>query len=447
LRSIAALWQYGLDIPMRIDVDQTAVQQYLLAHLKEIEQPAVDAQVIIDGTRVSVTPAQPGRQVLTDETLADVTAAIQSLEPRTINVRTRPLLPLLDDADANAAKQSIKTVLQAPLTLVAHEDSWVWHPDDLVKMVHVDREPDPAAAGDRLVVSFNEQLARQHLAWYSEQTEEPGVYPRVDWNGGNLTIFREGSPGARIDEDRAAVMVQEAVWTPERTLTLPYEDVPVPSTSAELAQLGINELISVGRSDFTDSQDYRVTNIVAGMRLLHGVLLAPGDEFSFNETIESIGPHNGFVEGYAIVDDKTQLEWGGGICQDSTTMMRAAFWAGLPFTERWNHSRYISWYDKYGYGDYGDGPGIDSTIFLGGADLRFINDTDAWILIQSYANPSAELAEVRMYGTRGGRTVEFGGARVSYRDNGFMDVAFTRIIKEDGVEVNRRTYWSSYEPW
>lgn len=128
-------------------------------------------------------------------------------------------------------------------------------------------------------------------------------------------------------------------------------------------------------------------------------------------------------------------------------MMRAAFWAGLPITERWNHSHYLSWYDKYGYGEYGNGPGIDSTIFLGGADLKFLNDTGAWILIQAYANPENSLAEIRFYGTKGGRTVELAGPRISYRSNGGMDVAFTRIIKQDGIEVDRKTYWSGYTPW
>jgi vancomycin resistance protein YoaR len=225
---------------------------------------------------------------------------------------------------------------------------------------------------------------------------------------------------------------------------MPYEEVPVPSSSEDLAQLGINEMISVGRTSFVNSEAYRVTNIVAGMRLLHGVLIAPGEEFSFNETIGSIGPHNGFVQGYAIVNDNLAVEWGGGICQDSTTLFRTAFWAGLPITERSNHSQYLYWYDAFGYGDYGNGPGIDSAIFLGGPDLRFVNDTGNWILMQAYAHPGSAVAEIYFYGTKGGRTVEFAGPNISYA-GGRMQVAFTRIIKQDGVEVNRRTYWSVFK--
>jgi vancomycin resistance protein YoaR len=106
------------------------------------------------------------------------------------------------------------------------------------------------------------------------------------------------------------------------------------------------------------------------------------------------------VEGYAIISNRTQLEFGGGICQDSTTLFRAAFWAGLPITERWGHSFYISWYDKYGP------TGMDSTIFTGGPDLKFVNDTGNWILMQTESNAKTGIASIKFYGTSTNRKVE-----------------------------------------
>ena len=163
--------------------------------------------------------------------------------------------------------------------------------------------------------------------------------------------------------------------------------------------------MSVGRSDFTGSAEYRINNIGVGMNILNGILIAPGEEFSFNNNIGSIDARNGFVEGYAIIQNRTQLEFGGGICQDSTTLFRAAFWAGLPITERWGHSFYISWYDKYGLGPQGNGPGLDATIFTGGPDLKFVNDTGNWLLMQSSSNARTGVAEVALYGTKPNRTV------------------------------------------
>jgi vancomycin resistance protein YoaR len=259
----------------------------------------------------------------------------------------------------------------------------------------------------------------------------------------------------------------------QRTVTVAFREIPPPITAANLDQLGITTLIGVGRSDFTGSAAYRVTNIQAGMRLLHGVLIAPGEEFSFNQTIGRIDSSNGFVEGYAIIQNRTQLEWGGGICQDSTTMFRAAFWAGLPITERWGHSFYISWYDRYAFGPYGDGPGMDATIFTGGPDLKFLNDTGGWILIQTLVDTRQHLAEVRLYGPDTGRKVLLEGPIITNRTpppeepvyvaspdrpvgqprqsdtaRGGMDILFTRIVLgPDGKEIERRQFVTRFKPW
>jgi len=64
----------------------------------------------------------------------------------------------------------------------------------------------------------------------------------------------------------------------------------------------------------------------------------------------------------------------------------------LPITERWGHSFYISWYDKYGP------TGMDSTIFTGGPDLKFLNDTGHWLLMQTTSNAKTGIASVKLYG-------------------------------------------------
>jgi vancomycin resistance protein YoaR len=248
--------------------------------------------------------------------------------------------------------------------------------------------------------------------------------------------------------------------------------MPPPVTADNLGQLGIREQLSVGRSDFSGSAPYRVTNIQAGMTLLHGILVPPDEEFSFNDSVGQINAANGFVEGYAIVQNRTQLEWGGGICQDSTTMFRAAFWAGRPITERWGHSFYISWYDRYAFADYGNGPGMDATIFTGALDFKFLNDTGNWLLVQTYVDRSRALAEVRIYGTSDGRTVSMigptttnrvpaptqpvyvpeparprGSPRQSDTARGGMTINFTRVVERDGQVIERRSFETKFKPW
>lgn len=474
LRYVATIWEHGLDLPLRVTIDQAAMQGYILARAAQIDQPAQEARLIFQGTQVGTQPARPGYQTLVNDTIQDIIAAVQTLEPQTVILRTRELPPLLDNAAVAEARATVEKMLQGPITLKTSDQEWEWSERDLASMIRVDRVAKPDGTGDRLEVTLDRAWIQRRLRTIAEETDRPSEHPRVHWNGGNLEIFREGEPGRQLDLARAEQNIVTAATGPNRTINLPFKMDESAITEDNIDQISIPDLLAVGRSDFTGSAAYRITNIKAGMNLLHGILLAPGEEFSFNENIGSIDAANGFVEGYAIIQNRTQLEWGGGICQDSTTMFRAAFWAGLPITERHGHSFYISWYDKYGYGEYGNGPGMDATIYTGpgGPDLKFVNDTGNWLLIQTYVDTARTLAEVRIYGTETGRTVALEGPTIVDRTpppsapvyvanpsrprgaprqtdtaRGGMTVTFTRIIKENGVEVDRETFVTWFKPW
>jgi len=236
--------------------------------------------------------------------------------------------------------------------------------------------------------------------------------------------------------------------------------------------LGIVELVGEGRSSFAGSAQYRITNIKAGTARMDGVLIPPDAEFSFNTQLGSVDAGNGFVEGYAIIGNRTQLEWGGGVCQNSTTVFRAAFWAGLPITERYAHPFYISWYDRFAFGAYGDGAGMDATIYTGVNDLKFVNDTGHWLLMHSYVDEINQVLTVSLYGTRPNREVVLDGPYISNevsppaspiyindpnRPSGTVyqsdvarsgrDIVVYRSILENGAEVRRDTFFTRFKAW
>ncbi|MEI8307339.1 MAG: VanW family protein [Chloroflexales bacterium] len=472
LREVVAVWQNGLELPLHMTIDQDAMQRYLVGRVAEVEQPAVDARLEIEGALINVQPSTSGLQLMIGDTLQEITAAIQDLSPQQIALRTRQLQPRLNDGTVQAAQQQISALLVGPVILNAGDQRFTWSLDDIARLVRVDRVAD--SAGDKLVVDLDADQIRKKITAIATATEMKGEYPRVNWNGGDVQIIREGTSGKRLDEARTFDLVTAAIKDSSlpRELTLPSINVPSPVTQATLNQLGIDQLLSVGQSDFTGSAAYRITNIKAGMALLNGVLLAPGDEFSFNNTVGNIDASNGFVEGYAIIRNRTQLEWGGGICQDSTTVFRAAFWAGLPITERWGHSFYISWYNKHAFASYGDGPGMDATIFTGGPDFKFLNDTGHWLLIQTSVDTVHTTAEVRIYGTDTGRQVLLDGPTTTNRvpapsqpvyvaepkirpgtrhqsdtARGGMQINFTRIVKKNGQVVDQQEFVTKFRPW
>ncbi|HEX9440001.1 MAG TPA: peptidoglycan binding domain-containing protein, partial [Roseiflexaceae bacterium] len=405
LQEVYAIWQNGLDLPVHVTFDQNKMRQYVASVSADLEQAPADAQLRLDGAAVITQPARPGRQVLVDQTVQDLTAALVTLAPQQVALRTRDLLPRLDDAAVASARKQIEAMLQGPLTLSVEKKQYIWQPADIALMLDIARVPNDSAS-DRIAVALNRYQVERRVREIADETGRGSVNPRVAWNDGDLKIIKPGKSGLRIEEAQARDAIFAAIGGPNRDLALPVLDVQPQVNEANLHDLGINELVSVGRSDFTGSAAYRIHNIGVGMSILNGILIAPGEEFSFNNNIGSIDAKNGFVEGYAIIQDRTQLEFGGGICQDSTTLFRAIFWAGLPITERWGHSFYISWYDKYGLGDQGNGSGLDATIFTGGPDLKFVNDTGHWLLMQSFSNPRTGVAEVALYGTRPNRQVD-----------------------------------------
>jgi vancomycin resistance protein YoaR len=470
LQEVYAIWQNGLDLPVHVTFDQNKLRAYVASSAAALEQPPVDAQLRLDGTTVTTQPAQIGRQVLIDQTVEDLSAALTTLTPHTVALRTRDLPPRLSDAAVATARQQIEAMLQGPLTLQVERKQYVWQPNEIALMLDIARVPTDAAT-DQVAVSLNNYQLHRRVGAIAEETGRGSVNPRVDWNNGDLKIIRPGKPGLRLNEDQARDAITAAILTANRVLTLPVAEVEPQVTEANLKSLGIKELVSVGRSDFTGSAEYRIHNIGAGMQLLHGILIAPGEEFSFNQNIGEIDESNGFVKGYAIIQNRTQLEFGGGICQDSTTLFRAAFWAGLPITERWGHSFYISWYDKYALGAMGNGSGMDATIFTGGPDLKFVNDTGNWLLMQSTSNPRNGVAEIAFYGTKPDRQVTLtrrqydrvpaptepkfvadpdqprGSIRQSDHSRDGLTIDIYRIITEHGVQKAPERFQTRFRAW
>ncbi len=466
VRQVASIYQQGYDLPLRVTVDGAMLHAYLQRIAAEVEQPGVEATLSIEGAQAVASDSINGRMVLIDETAADILRALRSLEPQAITLRTSEVKPQLTTASIAEARRTVEAMLASPLQLRFQDTTYELDQATIAGMIVLQR-----MTQDNGVV-LNAQLDQAKLEkWVTRLADRIGrssVEPRVAWNGGNLQIIREGRIGYRLDVPRTVEMINGAITTLTRELDLPVEEVQPRVNAGNLHTLGIKELVSTGKSDFTGSAPYRITNIKVGVEKMHGILIAPGEEFSFNENVGSIDAANGFVEGYAIVGNRTQLEPGGGICQDSTTLFRAAFYAGLPFTEWHPHRFRISWYEKY------DTIGMDATIFTGGGpDLRFVNDTGNWLLIQGYVNDAEASVTFALYGTKvPGRTVERTAPKITnetpaptkpvYIDDpeipigefkqtdmarGGMEIEIIRIVKQDGKVIRETPFRTKFEAW
>ncbi len=407
LRIAAATWQYGVDLPIRLTFDQRIAQATLKTIAAEIDRPPQNASIDLRGSTIIVGLEQWGRQTLIDATLADIAAAVQRLQPQEVTIRTRILEPTVLDSDIAPTVSELRLLLSGPLRLEGQggrcqpECRWEWSLDQIASWIKL-RRLTAIDGRPALAVTIDQSAIRAMLNPIAATLREEGGLPRVDWNNGDLRIRTPGTPGRGLAVEEALARINAALYSSERTVILPLRDLPPPVTAENLAMLGIRAPVGVGISSFRNSADYRITNIQAGTRQIDGVLIPPGATFSFNTTLGPVTAERGFVEGYAIVDNRTQKEWGGGLCQVSTTVFRAAFFAGLPITERHAHSFRISWYEELG-----EPPGLDAAIFTGVHDLRFVNDTGGWLLLSGTVDLRRQQLTITLYGQPTNRRVEY----------------------------------------
>lgn len=473
LREVITLWRTGIDVSPQLTIDMPHLQEYLLTLTPHIEYPPRDAVLSIAEGNVVGIPGATGRQLLIDETANDIILALQTLEPHYVVLRTRELEPIINNAALEVAQTQAQQFLNTTLVFtrsVESDNVWEWKTEKLARLLQVD------TVDNRLVVRIDRLRLAKAVEHLAEEMDADSQEPRLRFSEGEVRIVEEGHVGWKLQQPAAMHVIsttlqQQNALLSRHTVVLPIEEIHPVMREDSLDNLGIQELIAEGKSSFAGSADYRITNIEAGAARFDGVLIPPGKEFSFNTQLGEVTEEQGFVEGYAVIGNRTQLEWGGGVCQVSTTVFRAAFWAGLPITERHAHPFYISWYDDFAYGDYGDGPGMDATIYTGSSDLKFVNDTGNWMLMQVDVDAAEQVLTVKLYGTKPEREVTFDGPEISnivkapvnpiYVDDPTLpagtteqsdvarngrDIVVYRIIEDDdGTE--REKFFTRFKAW
>jgi len=145
----------------------------------------------------------------------------------------------------------------------------------------------------------------------------------------------------------------------------------------ELLDMGITEVITIGESDYRGSPGPRKHNISVGLEKFNGQIIPPDAVFSFNSILGPVNAATGYKKELVIKGDKTLPDYGGGLCQVSTTAYRGAWEYGFPIDKRKNHSYSVRYYSP---------EGTDATIYPPYADIRFTNDTENALVIQTHTD-------------------------------------------------------------
>jgi vancomycin resistance protein YoaR len=220
------------------------------------------------------------------------------------------------------------------------------------------------------------------------QLDTEPVNPSTTFNPNSDPMFVsvEGKNGRKINQEAACEDLRKLLDQENKqgTVTLQAEEIPFTGPADPLAERTklISSFSTVSTNDANGNH-----NMALALSKINGTVLEPGETFSYNATIgNSTTAAGGWKQAGALLNGKTVMEYGGGICQASTTLYGAVLRADLKVVTRYNH-RWPSSYVKIGQ---------DATVSYPSLDFQFQNDTEYPIYIQSYM--SGKNLVVKIYG-------------------------------------------------
>lgn len=263
----------------------------------------------------------------------------------------------------------------------------------------------------------------------------------ADPTGGTV---REGTLGVNVTESalNAAIASANRHETVQCTLTQPDY------TAAEYKALLFRDVLGQCTTDFNPGNKGRTTNVLLATDFCNGVILMPGQVFSYNDSVGPRTYERGFKDATVYVGNSAEDGVGGGICQVSSTIYYAALRADLKIVERYAHSRMVTYVPL----------GEDATVAWGSKDFKFENNTP--FPMKVVTSHKTNTLTVKLYGTQTqNKTVKIETTQLSktpfevvyeldetlplgteeVKSNGYTGYKTEswRVVYIDGVEVSR----------
>ena len=379
----------GYRVSVRYSLNRDELLATLRTNFSEFEQPPENAKLVIEVDGFQVLPEQAGRLFNYDQAVAQLAADIEDLEFRPITLALEPVEPAIKKENTGSVVNSLERILaRQALTVTADGQRWQISRDELVSWLEFQ------TASRELTIGLNKEKVGAFFEPIATAVNVEGRDAKFQLEGERVVAFQASQDGKALNVERSYELLnQYAVAGDADELALVVEVAPASVETDDLNNLGIKELLGRGTSNFAGSPKNRRHNIGVGVASLNGILIKPDEEFSLLKALGSIDAAHGYLPELVIKGDRTIPEYGGGLCQIGTTTFRAVLAAGLPITQRRNHSYRVGYYEPP--------VGMDATIYDPAPDFRFRNDTGHYILFIARTENDQVIFE--FYGTRDGR--------------------------------------------
>ncbi len=366
----------------------------------ELDNPEKDFSLSYsDGSFSLTTERKEGQRINQDKIKEEISDKIASIKNEPINFKSEVYKPQIDEAKAISRLREANGILDGgELTLISGDQKYF-----------VDRGTIASFIGSRpkkddLEIIFNEEKIKTYVDKLAAAINITPQNAILTVSGSKAVVFQTARVGKTLDGVQTVVDIENSLSAriPGRTSVADPKqinlkvDIKKPDITDDMVDnMGIRELIASGTTDFRSSPANRIHNINIGMTAINGTLIKPGEEFSTLGKLGKIDASTGYLPELVIRNNQTLPDYGGGLCQVSTTLFRAALNAGLKITERSNHSYRVSYYEPP--------VGMDATIYDPAPDFKFVNNYDSYLLVQGHISGTKITFEI--YGTKDNRII------------------------------------------
>ena len=458
-------WFRGATIPPIVVFNQREAKQFLSQLAMDIDLPQIEAQITISGVEVETSPGQIGRQLDIDASLLAILEPISLMHDAQLMLDVEEIPPRVLDASEQAL--IAESILRQPLVLTAEEGkSWIVESQALAGMLQFNLVQSNQTWGYQVRLDPNQLI--EILIPLSVELNRLAENARFIFNDETkeLDLLSSEIIGRSLNIPETIDSIQNMLLSGNHEVALLFDNhEPEVKADAIAENLGITEPVSVVSTYFYDSGSARVQNISTAAAAFHGLLVAPGETLSMAEVMGDVSLDNGYAEALIIFGDRTIKGVGGGVCQVSTTLFRAAFFGGYPIVERHPHAYRVGYYEQ---GPSSPGPGLDATVFIPIVDFKFTNDREDWLLLETYVYGNQLLW--KFYSTSDGREVEWTKEETNeveapeplYKENpdlpkdeirqvdweaDGLDVYIERVVIREGETLFTDQIETHYLPW
>jgi vancomycin resistance protein YoaR len=461
----ALLTKQNIVIPFNIN--EPEIKKNLINSFTEFNQPAENAKLIYsinnDGViTFSVQKEKYGQTLNFTKGLEDLKLRLATLDKKPIVLeKTNDQPTIFAEETLNIDALAQKILALAPLNLQYKDNYWPVDKETFAGWLNLKLSQAENSAY-KIIIGLDNVIVKNYLNDnLVKQIDQEPIDAKFEMKNERITEFQASQDGQKLNIDASFNALEQAIiYNATSTAALIVEENKSNVNTANLNNLGIKEIIGIGKSNFSGSPKNRRLNIRTGATKLNGVLIKPGEEFSLVKTLGKIDASTGYLPELVIKENKTTPEFGGGLCQIGTTMFRTALATGLPITMRRNHSYRVSYYEP---------AGTDATIYDPMPDLRFINDTENYILIQARIENNELYFD--FWGTKDGRIIEQtkpiitnivkpgptklietldlkpGERKCTEKAHNGADASFRYKVTYLNSEIKEKTFSSHYVPW